>query len=174
MITGRPTIFTRPVVAQQPAIAGRLTADRPMPAARLDWRGDEGSTIPLVLGFFLIGLLMVAGAVLASDAYTRQRDLQSVCDGAALAAANAVDTAAARTRTLTGALTLADVQRATAAYLDRDPVRSGVRIEAALSPDGRTVRLDCVRHVRLAFGSVIGEGNGVDEHARAFARSALG
>ena len=52
---------------------------------------DRGSTIPLILGFFLIGLLMVGGAVLASDAFTHQRDLQSVCDGAAIAGANAID-----------------------------------------------------------------------------------
>lgn len=161
----------RPAVGRARSVVSRA---RSVLSRRLDWRGDTGSTIPLVLGFFLIGLLMVAGAVLASDAYTRQRDLQSICDGAALAAANSVDPVAARTRTLTGALALADVQRATEAYLARDPVRAGVRIRASLSPDGRTVHAGCVRHVRLAFGSVIGRGDGVDEHASASARSALG
>lgn len=141
---------------------------------RIDFSSDEGSTIPLVLGFFLIGLVMVAGAVMASDAYTKQRDLQSVCDGAALAAANAANIVAARTQTLTDALPLASAQQATEAYLSRDPDRRGVQIQTTLSSDGRTVHADCRQHRKLAFGAVIGKGDGVDEHATASARSALG
>ena len=127
-----------------------------------------------MLGFFLIGLLMVAGAVMASDAYTQQRDLQSICDGAAIAAANSVDARAARTETLSGNLPLADVQRTAQAYLARDPGRAGVQIDTALSADGQTVHADCQRHTKLAFGAVIGRSHGVDEHATASARSALG
>jgi len=141
---------------------------------RLDLRAEDGSTIPLVLGFFLIGLLVVAGAVLASDAYTQQRDLQSICDGAALAAANAVDFGAARTEKLDEALPLAGVQQATETYLARDPARAGISVRAAVATDGRTVTADCRRHVRVAFGSVIGRGDGIDEHATAHARSVLG
>src|SRR6185437_11917679 len=91
------------------------------PVRRLS--GDRGSVTPLVLGFFLIGLLVVAGAVLASDALTRQRDLQSICDGAAVAAANAVDPQAARTEELSDALPLADVEQAVDDYLADDPFR---------------------------------------------------
>jgi hypothetical protein len=140
---------------------------RPRPA------GDRGSVTPLVLGFFLIGLLVVAGAVLASDALTRQRDLQSICDGAAVAAANAVDPAAARTEQLVDALPLADVDRAVADYLADDPSRAGVQIRAGLAADGRTVLADCHRHTRLAFGAVIGRGDGFDQHATASAQSRL-
>jgi uncharacterized membrane protein len=141
---------------------------------RTPLQGDDGSTIPLVLGFFLIGLLMVAGAVLASDAFTKQRDLQSICDGAALAAANSVDPAAARTQALSGALPLAAVQQSTDEYLARDSGRSDVQIRTSLSADARTVHAECLRHTKLAFGSVIGKADGVDEHATASARSALG
>lgn len=141
---------------------------------RIDPGSDEGSTIPLVLGFFLIGLLMVAGAVMASDAYTKQRDLQTVCDGAALAAANSVDAVAARTDVLTGALPLASAQRATADYLARDPDRQGIQVQTSLSADGGTVHADCRQHRTLAFGAVIGQGHGVDEHATASARSTIG
>lgn len=133
---------------------------------------EDGSTIPLVLGFFLIGLLVVAGAVLASDAYTEQRDLQSICDGAALAAANAVDSRAARTEKLDEALPLAGVQQAVERYLARDPGRSQVSIRATVT--GQTVTADCRRHTHLAFGAVIGRGDGVDQHATAHARSVLG
>jgi len=143
-----------------------------MRGRRLDLKAEDGSTIPLVLGFFLIALLVVAGAVLASDAYTRQRDLQSVCDGAALAAANSIDARTARTQPLTGALPLAGVQRAVGDYLARDPDRAGIRVAART--DGVTVRLDCRQHTRLAFDAVIGKPSGVDQHATATARSTLG
>ncbi|MGI8667527.1 MAG: pilus assembly protein TadG-related protein [Jatrophihabitans sp.] len=134
---------------------------------------DRGSITPLILGFFLIGLLVVAAAVLASDAFTKQRDLQSVCDGAAIATANAIDSAAARTDTLAERLPLAGVQRATETYLARDPERAGVQARATLSADGHTVLLDCRQHVRLAFGAVIGHGDGIDEHATASAQGIL-
>lgn len=156
----------------------RLATRPPSPptsrSARLDLSSDEGSTIPLILAFFLIGLLMVAGAVMAGDAYTKQRDLQSICDGAAIAAANSVDTATARTHPLSGALPLSGVQPAAESYLARDPGRAGVRVAATVSPDGQTVHADCLRHVRIAFGAAFGRGNGVDEHASASARSTLG
>ena len=57
-----------------------------MRAGRHFWRDDTGSTIPLIIGFFLISMLMVAGSVAAGDAFVQQRGLQDVCDGAALAA----------------------------------------------------------------------------------------
>ena len=134
---------------------------------------DRGSVTPLVLGFFLIGLLVVAGAVLASDALTRQRDLQSICDGAAVAAANAVDPQAARTEELSDALPLADVEQAVDDYLADDPFRAGVQIRAGLATDGRTVLADCHRRTRLAFGAVIGRGDGFDQHATASAQGRL-
>jgi uncharacterized membrane protein len=137
-------------------------------------RADDGSTVPLVLCFFLIGLLVVAGAVLAGDAYTEQRELQSICDGAVLAAANAVDSRAVRSQPLTGALPLAGVQQAAEAYLARDPGRLAVRIRTSISADGRTVAADCRRRVRLAFDAMIGRRNGIEQHTTAHARSVLG
>jgi len=141
---------------------------------RIDLRAEDGSVAPLILGFFLIGLLVVAGGVLASDAYTKQRELQSICDGAALAAANALDSRAARTEQLVGALPLAGVQQASQRYLARDPDRIGVSIRAGIAADGRTVTADCQRHTHLAFGAIIGRGDGIDQHATAHARSVLG
>ena len=57
---------------------------------------DRGSTIPLILGCFVVAFLIVAGSVAAGDAFLQQRNLQSVCDGAAAAAATSADLAAAR------------------------------------------------------------------------------
>ena len=72
---------------------------------------DDGSVIPFVLGFFIIALLLVAGSVAAGDAFVQQRDLQDVCDGAAVAAASAADLSANRSGTsASGDLPLGDVQ----------------------------------------------------------------
>jgi len=116
----------------------------------------------------------VAGAVLAGDAYTKQRELQSICDGAVLAAANAIDSQAVRTQPLADALPLAGVQQAAEAYLARDPSRADVRIRAAIGADGQTVSADCRRRTRLAFGAVIGRRDGIEQHTTAHARSVLG
>jgi hypothetical protein len=135
--------------------------------------GDRGSTIPLILGFFLIGLLMVAGAVMASDAFTQQRDLQSVCDGAAVAGANAIDGAAARTRALTTTLPLAAVQAAVQDYLAEDAGRAEVSVQAGLSADGATVLTDCRIRTHLAFAGLIGHPDGIEQHARSQAQGVV-
>jgi hypothetical protein len=134
---------------------------------------DRGSTIPLILGFFLIGLLMVAGAVLASDAFTHQRDLQSVCDGAAVAGANAIDGPAARTRELTATLPLAAVQAAVQDYLDEDAGRAEVYVQAGLSADGSTVLADCRISTQLAFAGLLGRPEGIEQHAQSQAQGVV-
>ena len=136
---------------------------------------DGGSTIPLILGCFVIAFLIVAGSVAAGDAFLQQRDLQSVCDGAAAAAATSADLAAARETGDVGgsALRLANVQEAVDQYVYRDASRSSVHIEATLSADAETVSLACVEHTAIAFGSVFGKGGGVDHHAVSTARAPL-
>jgi hypothetical protein len=140
------------------------------PAGRPRWADDRGSTIPLILGFFVIGLMVVAAAVLASDAFTKQRDLQSVCDGAAVAGANAIDAPAARTRELAGTLPLAAVQAAVQGYLAADSGRGQVSVRAGLSADGGTVLADCRERTRPAFAGLIGRGDGIEQHARSQAQ----
>ncbi|MGB9377651.1 MAG: pilus assembly protein TadG-related protein, partial [Mycobacteriales bacterium] len=54
-------------------------------------RAHRGSIAPLILVFFLIAILVVMGTVAAGSAFLEQRDLQSVCDGAAINATNALD-----------------------------------------------------------------------------------
>ena len=90
---------------------------------------DRGSTLPLIIGFFLIAMLMVAGSVAAGDAFVQQRGLQDVCDGAALAgAASAVDLDRSRGVASGGTLRFADVQQVVDAYLARDPGRADVQV----------------------------------------------
>ena len=138
------------------------------------FRDDRGSTIPLILGFFLIGLVAVAAAVALGDAFTRQRDLQSVCDGAAIRAANAADDSSLHSSgTGQPALPLSEVDAAVQQYL-ADVNGAQVQVTAALDPTGTTVRLSCARHSRIAFGTLIGRPDGIDQTATALARSPLG
>jgi hypothetical protein len=53
-------------------------------------RREDGQTSLLIVGFFLVALLMVVVVVDASAAYLRRQSLDSVADGAALAAADGV------------------------------------------------------------------------------------
>jgi hypothetical protein len=142
---------------------------------RIDLSDDTGSTIPLILGFFLIGLLVVAGSVTASDAFTKQRDLQSVCDGTAIAAANSPDLVVARGHlTHLKALPLGKLQDAIDNYVSRDASRAGTAaVVVDVSPDG-AVTVGCQRRSRLAFTGLLGMGAGIDQKAYSIARSPLG
>jgi uncharacterized membrane protein len=136
-------------------------------------RDDTGSTIPLIVGFFVLALLIVAGGVAAGDAFVQQRDLQGVCDGAAAAAATSADLGTARATGDVGgtALRLANVQDAVDAYLSRDAGRSAVQIDATLSDDAETVSLTCVERTTITFGALFGKGDGVEHRASSTARA---
>jgi uncharacterized membrane protein len=135
---------------------------------------DRGSTIPLILGFFLVALLMIGGAIAAADAFVQQRGLQDVCDGAASAAA-AAGARLDRGASLGAGAQLAfdDVEQAIARYLARDSDRAGVHADAALSADATTVLLTCTETAKVAFGAMFGRGAGVRHTVHSAARSPL-
>src|SRR4029453_231966 len=65
-----------------------------LPRVRADGEdGGRGWTLPFVLVCWLVAALMAFGAIAASDAFLEQQEVQSICDGAALAAANRTDEA---------------------------------------------------------------------------------
>jgi hypothetical protein len=135
---------------------------------------DRGSTMPLILGFFLVALLAVAGAIAAGDAFVQQRGLQDVCDGAAAAgAAAAADLDRSTGVDPTGSIRFAGVQRVVEDYLARDPSRSGVHVRAELSTDARTLGLTCTETTKIAFGTMFGKGAGIRHIATSAARAPL-
>ena len=141
---------------------------------RISVADDRGSTIPLILAFFVIALLMVAGAVAAGDAFVQQRGLQDVCDGAAAAGAAAAAQLDRGTAVASGeALRFGDVQEVVDEYLARDPGRADVRTEASLSSDAQTLRLRCTETSRIAFGAVFGKGDGIRHVVTSAARAPL-
>jgi hypothetical protein len=137
--------------------------------------GDErGSTIPLILGFFLIALLMIGGAVAAADAFVQQRGLQDVCDGAAAAAAaSAVQLDRGTDLGAGDALRFDGAEHAVAGYLSRDDGRARVHADVRLSVDGRTVQLTCTETAPVAFGAMFGKGGGVRHTVHSSARAPL-
>ena len=135
---------------------------------------DRGSTVPMILGFFLVALLMVAGAIAAGDAFVQQRGLQSLCDGAASdAAGSAIDLDRGLGAGSGDSLRFDHVDAAVTAYLARDRQRERVRVTAELSPDRTTVTLTCADTAIVAFGSFFGRGAGIVQHATSSARAPL-
>jgi hypothetical protein len=137
-------------------------------------RDDRGSTLPLILGFFLIALIVIAGSVAAGDAFVQQRGLQDVCDGAAAAAAaSGVDLGRGGDLETEHTLQFGDVRGAVLAYLARDPSRRGVRVNTQLSDDARTLTLTCDQTESIAFGAMFGQSDGVHHRVTSSAQAAL-
>jgi hypothetical protein len=136
---------------------------------------DDGSAIPLILGFVLLVLLMVAGSIAAGDAFVDQQSVQSSCDGVAAAGAGALDSSAVFSGGLDGRvdLPLADVDRAIASYLSRDSSRGNLVVQAQTNSGGDAVIVRCSLRTSLAFGSFFGFGDGIEHVATATARAAV-
>src|SRR3712207_634885 len=116
-------------------------------AARVPIRGDDrerGSTLPFVLVCWLVAALMVLVAIAASDAFLEQQEVQAVCDGAALAAANRADEVAAYAGGIGTGLPLSrsSAQEAVADQLESG--RSALDTWSA-ETDGTEVTLRCTR-----------------------------
>ena len=136
---------------------------------------DRGSTVPLILGLFLIAMLLVAGSVAAGDAFVQQRQLQDLCDGAAVAAASSADLDHGRHPSggEVTLLVLGAVQDAVQKYRDRDPSRLDVEMQAVLSDDSTTVTVGCAETRSIAFGSWFGFGGGVEHRVTSTAQGRL-
>lgn len=132
--------------------------------------GERGSTLPFVLLCWLIAALMVFGAIAASDAFLEQRQVQSVCDGAALAAADRTDEGVVYTDGVGAALPLTaeSTQAAVAEHLAAD----GTRLDSwSTWTDGTEVTVRCSRAARIAFGWLFLGGRPLDRTAVASARA---
>ncbi len=134
---------------------------------------DAGSTIPLILGFFLIALIMVAASVSLGQAFVQQRDLQDACDGAAAAAA-ASSADLDRESSVAGgsSLRFSNVEAGVATYLQRDPSRHDVQIGVALSADRERITLTCRQTRALALGGFFGRAH-VQHTTTSSARAAV-
>ena len=134
---------------------------------------ERGSTLPLILGFFIVAMLMVAGSVALGQAFVQQRDLQSICDGAAAAAAASAGDLDREHGVGNGeSLRFGDVRTVVAGYLGRDPDRRAVSVRARLSAGGTRLTLTCRQRRDLPLGGLFGRAH-VDHTATSTARAAL-
>jgi Flp pilus assembly protein TadG len=132
--------------------------------------GERGSSLPFVLVCWTVAALMAFGAVAASDAFLEQQEVQSICDGAALAAADRADEAAVYTR---GVGTELPLTRATAQVAVADQLADGEeRLDAwSVETDGAEVTVRCTRSVDIAFGWLFLGGRPLERSAVASARA---
>lgn len=141
-------------------IAPRLSRDQ----------GERGSTLPFVLVCWMVGALMAFGAIAASDAFLEQQRVQSVCDGAALAAANVTDEAVVYAA---GVDTSLPLTRASAEAAVADQLADGgTALDSwSASTDGVEVTVRCTRTVEIAFGWLFLAGQPLERTAVASARA---
>jgi hypothetical protein len=131
---------------------------------------ERGSTLPFVLVCWTVAALMAFGAIAASDAFLEQQEVQSVCDGAALAAANSADEAVLYAD---GIGTDLPLTRTTAQAAVADQLADGGAALDAWSAetDGVEVTVRCTRSVEIAFGWLFLGGEPLERTAVAAARA---
>lgn len=120
-------------------------------------REERGSTLPLVLVYAAIGLVLVVIAGAATSLYVERKRLYTLADAAALVAAESADLAGPGPRRLEDA----EVRSAARSYLDdAGPARfEGLALEDAATRDGRsaTVTLSALWRPPL-LGPLLPEG----------------
>ena len=138
-----------------------------------DVQGDEaerGSTLPFVLVCWTVAALMAFGAIAVSDAFLEQQSVQSVCDGAAIAAANSTDEGLVYAD---GVGTELPLTRATAQAAVADQLADGgTDLDSwSADTDGAEVTVSCTRYVEIAFGWLFLGGDPLERTATASARA---
>ena len=138
---------------------------------RVDVRDERGSTLPLIIGFFIVAGLMLVAGVVASAAFLAQRELQSGCDGAAIAAADGIE----RSATPAGGSLPFDEQAARAAAADYIVATWGseaseVSLRVGFVP-GRVV-VTCAKVAHVPFEDVFSPG-GIPQTVEAAADAPL-
>lgn len=122
-------------------------------------RSERGSSVPLIIGFTAVLLLVIAFVVDATAAYVRHSELDTLADGAALQAA---DAGATGTELYDLGLTDRPLQvtegtarRAVDDYLDSTGARAaypGLVVSVSVSGDGRDVAVWLSAPLRLPLG----------------------
>ena len=105
-------------------------------------RADDGSTLPLILVFGMIALILALLVAAATDLYLARKRLFTLADGAALVGAESfrLDEVRAGPAGVRPTLTDAEVDGAVADYLATEPADGfdGLRLERTSTTDGRS------------------------------------
>ena len=108
-------------------------------------RNDDGSTLPLIIFYGFLCLVLVLLVVAATSLYIERKRLFTLADGTAVVGAEAFDLSQVQSRDdgLELDLRSADVAAAVDDYLDANPQNTfeSLRVERADSPDGRSAEV---------------------------------
>lgn len=151
---------------------------------RLDTRRNErerGQISLLILGFTVIALMLIIGAVDVTAVQLARTRLLDAADSAALDASDALDNRSAYAGGLGSAVSISNdsVRQSAAQYLAVQPrphgISSWVLVAGTGSPDGQTavIRLRGVADIPIAAKVVAAFGGSVDITVESRARSAL-
>lgn len=141
------------------------------PSQRFTGEGDAGSSLPFVLLCWLIAALMTFGGIAASDAFLEQAAVQTLCDGAALAAANEVSPGAAYSGDGISAGLPLDQPTASTAVADY-LADGGTELDAwSATTTGVEVTVTCTRNVEITFGWLFLTGDLLERTAVASAQA---
>ncbi|NUS72683.1 MAG: hypothetical protein HOQ05_04670 [Corynebacteriales bacterium] len=144
----------------------RLTPRRP--------HGDDGTTFILALLFIMIAILFMMGVTASAAAFVAHQELQSDCDGAALAAASEADSGSygKGTATENKPIQLSDsaAQQLVNEYNGSLSNPDLATMTASVKTDGE-ITVVCDRTVDIPFAGAFGRTDGVDRHAESTARA---
>lgn len=134
-------------------------------------RDERGSTIPLMLVFFVIAGMMLTGGVVVSSAFLQLRSLQSACDGAAIAAANGFERGGGQ---LGDNLPFdaASAQSAVTAYAAAAWQQDAAAVALDVAVNGDQVVVVCSRTAHVPFEAVFAP-DGIEQSVTATARAPL-
>lgn len=133
-------------------------------------RHDEGTVLVLVLGFTMVLALLVGVVVNVSAAVLARRAVASAADGAAVAAAQALDLTELYRTGASGGVAGAGPGARVGSRLPLDPAEASRRVAAyaaqaaptqpglslAVRVEGGTATVTAVREVALPFGRLLG------------------
>jgi hypothetical protein len=142
---------------------------------------ERGQISLLILGFTLVALMLIVGAVDVTAVQLARTRLLDAADGAALDASDALDNGTAYQGGLKPAISLTDasVRKSALEYLAAEPrphgVSSWVLTDGTGSPDGQTavIRLRGTADIPIAASVLAALGGSVDITVESRARSVV-
>ena len=143
--------------------------------------GERGQISLLILGFTVIALMLIIGAVDVTAVQLARTRLLDAADSAALDASDALENGTAYGKGLRSAIEISNdsVRRSAAQYLAVQPrphgISSWVLVDGTGSPDGQTavIRLQGTAEIPIAAKVVAAFGGSVDITVESRARSAI-
>jgi Flp pilus assembly protein TadG len=143
--------------------------------------GERGQISLLILGFTVIALMLIIGAVDVTAVQLARTRLLDAADSAALDASDALENGTAYSKGLRSAIEISNdsVRRSAAEYLAVQPrphgISSWVLVDGTGSPDGQTavIRLRGTAEIPIAAKVVAAFGGSVDITVESRARSAI-